>query len=109
MRITKSHVEAKVSIVNDMLGYEAPQWNTIGAVRLYGAYGGYGVHQVMSTSGGVTELAPIGTLREAAQFLSGMIAGLRISETELRPDDDHAENNADGIHPFIDSARERTV
>jgi hypothetical protein len=82
MRISKSHVEAKIGIVNGMLGHDDPQWNTIGALRLYGAYGGYGVHRTMSESGGITELAPIGTLREAAQFLSGMIAALRIARDE---------------------------
>jgi hypothetical protein len=78
--MTQAHVNAKIDIVNGMLGYDAPEWSTVGAVRLYGAYGGYGVHRVMSTSGGVTELAPIGTLREAAIFLSGMIAALRIAK-----------------------------
>jgi hypothetical protein len=79
MRISKSHVQAKVDIVNGMLGHDNPQWNTVGAVRLYGAYGATGVHRVATESGGITELAPLGTMREAAQFLSGMIAALRIS------------------------------
>lgn len=87
MRITKSHVESKVGIVNGMLGFDTLAdtplpYNTVGAIRLYGAYGGYGVHRVMNEAGGVTELAPIGTLREAAKFLDGMIAVLRIVRDE---------------------------
>jgi hypothetical protein len=78
MRITKKHLEAKVAIVNGMLGYEDPQWNTVGAVRLYGAYGATGVHRVVNMSGGVDSLMELGTAREASQFLSGMIAALRI-------------------------------
>lgn len=86
MRMTKQHVKAKIDIVNGMLGgSEIPEqrsYNTLGAVRLYEAYGGYGVHRVMNDAGGVTELAGIGTLREAAQFLSGMIAALHIARDE---------------------------
>lgn len=82
MRITVNHVQAKVDIINGMLGHDAPEWNTVGSVRLYRAYGATGVHRVMSTGGGVTELAGLGTLREANAFLSGMIAALRISREE---------------------------
>lgn len=100
--MTQEHVEAKVSIVNGMLGFDDPQWDTVGAIRLYGGYGGYGVHRVMSTSGGVTELAGIGTLREAAQFLSGMIAALRLTRdapvgwalvTDEQPTDNEEADN----------------
>ena len=79
MRITRKHLEAKVDIINGMLGVDDPQWNTVGAVRLSGAYGGHGVHQTMSTSGGVHDLmGGHGSAREAERFLSGMIAALRI-------------------------------
>ena len=80
MRMTKKHLEAKVSIVNGMLGHEDPQWNTIGALHLYCAYGATGVHQTMNTSGGVNSLMELGTMREASHFLSGMIAALRIAQ-----------------------------
>lgn len=80
MRITQKHLEAKVSIINGMLGHDAPEWNTVGAVRLYNAYGMTGVHRTMNASGGVTSLAELGTARDAAHFLSGMIAALRIAE-----------------------------
>lgn len=79
-RITNAHLESKVSIINGMLGYEDPQWNTVGSVRLDGAYGGTAVYRISNTSGGVNDL--MGghlTKREAANFLSGMIAALRIA------------------------------
>lgn len=82
MRITAQHLEAKVGIVNGMLGYSDPQWNTVGAIRLYRAYGGTGVHRVVTTGGGVSDLMGLGTAREASQFLSGMIAALRITGQE---------------------------
>lgn len=81
MRITKKHLQAKVAIINGMLGYDA-LWNTVGAVRLYCAYGGYGVHRVVNTAGGVDDLLPCGTAREASMFLQGMIAALRIAWEE---------------------------
>jgi len=81
MRITKSHVEAKVSIVNGMLGFDRVEWNTVGALRLDGAYGGHAVYRIASESGGVSDLTGgHGTLREASEFLSGMIAALRIAQ-----------------------------
>lgn len=80
MRMSKQHVEAKIEIVNGMLGFDADSvsWNTVGALRLQGAYGGYAVHRTVSTSGGIEDLTSYGTLRECATFLSGMIAALRI-------------------------------
>jgi hypothetical protein len=80
--MTKAHVEAKIDIVNGMLGHDEPEWNTIGAVRLYGAYGAYAVHRVSNEHGGVTDLSTLGTLRETAVFLSGMIVALRIARDE---------------------------
>lgn len=42
MRMTREHVEGKVAIVNGMLGFDTDNlaYNTVGSVRLYGAYGG---------------------------------------------------------------------
>lgn len=78
-RITNAHLEAKVAIINGMLGIDGPvSYSTPGAVRLYGAYGGTGVHRVCNEYGGVSDLMGYcGTKREAQLFLSGMIAALR--------------------------------
>jgi hypothetical protein len=81
MRITKAHLQAKVRIINGMLGFDADtvDCRTVGAVELSGAYGGYGVHRVLTTGHAVTDLMGYhGTAREAEKFLSGMIAALRI-------------------------------
>lgn len=80
MRITKAHLEAKVSIINDTLGTNPKAWNVIGTVQLYSAYGATGVHRVMNTVGGVDDLmGGLGASREVSRFLDGIIAGLRLN------------------------------
>lgn len=80
-RITKSHVEAKIKIVNSMLGLEEVTYSTIGSVQLDGAYGGYAVHRVVNEFGGISDLTGGHyTLRETEHFLSGMIAAIRITK-----------------------------
>lgn len=83
-RITKAHLEAKVRIVNAMLGNpEDAPYPTPGVVVLSGAYGGTGVHRVVNEHGGQEDLMGYhGTKSEASLFLSGMIAALRITEDE---------------------------
>lgn len=41
MRMTRKHLEAKVRIVNSMLGFDPDTlaYNTVGSVQLYGASG----------------------------------------------------------------------
>jgi hypothetical protein len=81
MRITKKDLQAKVVIINAVLGHGVVEWNTVGAVRLSSACGGYGVHRVVNTSGGVVDL--MGghyTAKEADFFLSGMIAAFRLDK-----------------------------
>lgn len=82
MRITRKHLEAKVGIINNMLGHDdvGAYYCAVGALRLYDAYGAHAVHRVVNTSGGVDDLSGLGTARETAQFLSGMIAALRIKK-----------------------------
>lgn len=81
--MTQRHVEAKVGIVNRMLGFDPDsiEYLTVGAIRLDGAYGGWAVHRVVNEHGGCSDLTGgHGPLREAAEFLDGMIAALRIVE-----------------------------
>lgn len=81
MRITRKHLEAKVSIINGMLGHDDPQYNERGALVLSGAYSGYDVHQYIGESGAVNSLVGYhAPAKETSQFLSGMIAALRIKE-----------------------------
>lgn len=79
MRITVKHLEAKVVVVNALLGHTDPQWNTVGSVKLYSAYGATAVHRVVNTSGGCTVLSELTTMREISRFLDGLITGLRVS------------------------------
>lgn len=83
-RMTDKVLEAKVSIINGMLGHpEGAGYNTPGLVVLYGAYGGTGVHRYSGRAGGVADLmGGVGTKREAALFLDGMIAALRIVQED---------------------------
>jgi hypothetical protein len=84
MRLTQKHVEAKVEILNSLLGFEDPQYLTVGSIRLDGAYGGWAIHRVMNDGGSVSSLSDFGTLREAERFLSGMIAALRLDPDIVR-------------------------
>ena len=80
MRITKSHVENKVSIINGMAGFDNSEWNTVGSIHLQGQYGGYAINKICNERGGITVLHGTSTLRECSAFLSGMIAVYRAAE-----------------------------
>lgn len=95
MRITVKHLEAKVGIVNTLLGHPAdPPYSTVGAVVLYQAYGGKGVHRYSNDGGGVNDLmGGCQTAGECARFLDGMITALRITrETEVTEKADTADD-----------------
>lgn len=82
-RISRQHVQAKIDIVNGMLGFESVSWNTVGALRLDGAYGGWAVYRICNESGGISDLTGgHDTARNTANFLSGMIAALRIAHEQ---------------------------
>lgn len=83
MRITAAHLEAKVLIINRLLGFTSdPPYPTPGAVMLYSAYGGRGVHRVSNPGGGREDLmGGCQPARECSRFLDGMIAALRITTT----------------------------
>jgi len=87
-RITNANLEGKIRSVNTLLGNDpdAP-YSTIGLVHLYGAYGMTGVHRYANEHGGVSDLmGNLGTKREVATFLDGMITALRITqETTTTP------------------------
>lgn len=81
MRITRNHLKAKMDIVNGMLGFDTSSdlYNVSGAVTLSGAYGGHAVHLYTGEHGGIRDLTGgHGTARECHEFLSGMIAALRM-------------------------------
>jgi hypothetical protein len=84
MRVTDKHLEAKVSTINAMLGFDvdALECNTVGSIQLYHAYGASQIHRVANAAHGVSQLSTLGTKRETAEFLSGMIAALRIMTEE---------------------------
>lgn len=78
-RVTDAHLYAKVETVNHLIGFEGEvKYSTVGAVTLYSAYGATGVQRYVNELGGVSTLMSLGTKREAANFLDGMIQALRI-------------------------------
>lgn len=81
MRINRAHLEAKVSRVNQMLGFDvdALEYNTVGSIQLYHSTS-YTVHRVHNDAHAVESLSEGLTASEASQFLSGMIAALRIAQ-----------------------------
>lgn len=78
-RITDEHLEAKVDTVNRLMGIEVPTpYSTNNAVHLYKAYGSVAVHAYVGPHGGSSDLSTLGTKREAANFLDGMIKAIRL-------------------------------
>jgi hypothetical protein len=78
-RITKAMVQTRVDAINRRLGFdpETITHRSVGAIHLGAAYGGYRVERLCNDAGGITTLqynyAP---LREAYNFLNGMIVGM---------------------------------
>ena len=76
---TQSLVMSKLARVSAALGYDDPAYNTVGSLHLYGAYGSTSVVRVGNESGGSEQLSGLGTKKECALFLDGMLAGLRLA------------------------------
>jgi hypothetical protein len=97
-RITNAILDAKVAQVNLALGYgKSPEYPTVGAVVLYGAYGSTGVHRIVTDGGGVTVLAGLGTKRETAIALDGILAGIELMLPWQRRDEVKAAAANDGV------------
>ena len=65
-----------INRINRSNGIYDPKYNTIGALILDCAYGGYKVAQVINTGGGQTDLSYRGSIKEIYNFLSGYEAAL---------------------------------
>lgn len=76
---TQSLVMNKLARVNAALGYDNTTYNTVGSLQLYSAYGSTSVVRVCNESGGSEQLSGLGTTKECALFLDGMLAGLRLT------------------------------
>ena len=88
-RITQKHLEAKISYLNRITGhtdqiYRLDDTGRIiggnpGTYCLYGAYGGYALHQMASGGGtGVRDVFNVGhvTARQLAELISAYMLGL---------------------------------
>jgi hypothetical protein len=79
-RMTKQHVLAKMDTANRMLAARGIRdFGTIGALSLYQANGNVSVVYREYSTGAQRTLGPIGTLRESATFLQGMIEALYLT------------------------------
>ena len=79
-RITDKMVQARIDTANHLLGFESEVgYNTEGALRIEKAYGGTAVSRMSGEFGGVSMLTGYGTKREAYNYLSGVIEGLRMA------------------------------
>lgn len=88
-RVSERDLRVKVDNLNRQLGFtidwEEPRgWHReVGSVRLAGAYGGYGVHQLANDAGGVHDLMyGYDTKRACADFLNGMRAALYLQQED---------------------------
>lgn len=68
-RITAREVDRLAEIASEITGRQ---------IERYGAYGATGVVEVLTPSTGTRTLAPLGTTREAAAYLRGMIEAARM-------------------------------
>lgn len=75
MRITKKDLENMVNRLNAENGFINPEWDTVGAYRLYKDYNGYSVHKVENAGGGVSVVAHCYgmTTKECYYFMCGLL------------------------------------
>ena len=76
MRVTKTTLQNMVERLNNEHGFENPEWNTVGAYRLYIDGCGYAIHKINNTAGGVICLGNMSgmTTKECYYFLAGVLA-----------------------------------
>ena len=83
MRVTKKLLESRVELINHAFGFDDPNWNTIGSVRLghEGDPGRYYLQLVLSDGGAINELSHRLTASEMDEWLIGFATGLTMAKT----------------------------
>ena len=78
MRITQKFLETKVERLNKMVGFDNPEYSTIGSYVLDYAYGGVSLHKYTNKSGGVSDIFRCGYIpkRELCDLISAYENGL---------------------------------
>ena len=92
---TRAELDQLVVILNNRLGRPQYGWRRVGdknvahvgALTLDGAYGGWRLHEVVNTSGGVREIGPRMPKRAMADYIRAILAGVDFAEANLRPGD----------------------
>lgn len=75
MKYNLKDLERMINQLNRKRGHETATYNTVGSLKLSGAYGGYSVHLIMTEGGGVKPLIHgYVTKNEVGAFLQGMLA-----------------------------------
>ena len=75
MKYNLKDLERMINQLNQKRGYENAKYNTVGSLKLSGAYGGYSVHLIMTEGGGVKPLIHgYVTKNEVGAFLAGMLS-----------------------------------
>jgi len=76
-RITNQMLDARVSYLNSIVGIKEPvSYKTIGGYAVYSAYGSTGIEKVVSDSGAVTTIVPLGTKKVTFNRLCSFIDGI---------------------------------
>ena len=75
MKYNLKDLERMINQLNRKRGHETVTYNTVGAIKLSGAYGGYSVHLIVTEGGGVKPLMHgYVTKNEVGAFLAEMLA-----------------------------------
>lgn len=72
MKYTISTIRTLIAEENTRRGFTNPTYKTIGAIRLYQAYGMYAVDEIDTNGGGVRRLMGLGTKNEIGDFLADL-------------------------------------
>ena len=72
MKYSINDIRTMIAAENRRRGIEAPNWNTIGSVKLYQAYGAYAIDEIMNEHGGAKRLFGLDTKNAVGAYLDGM-------------------------------------
>jgi len=86
-RITLKNLEAVVDRINNALDRPMTPWTkttaNIGNFHLYGAYGGYALHEMISEGGGVNDIfGGYMTKRELWEKMHAFLRGVNVSKSK---------------------------
>lgn len=72
MKYTLAIIRELIAEENTRRGFTDVKYNTIGAIRLYQAYGEYALDEVINAGGGVRRLTGLGNKNEIGEYIAEM-------------------------------------